>query len=107
MEQKEIEKFCLLSGKDVKQQLYTMLEDGFLVLAEIPRVGNDYAPARTNYFFSVDLPKVASIVMKYCVQTCRNLMQRRQHEQEREQNLLDKSERLENLKESLRSKVVS
>ena len=34
-----------------------MLEDGFLTLAEIPRVGTDYAPARTNYFFGVDLPR--------------------------------------------------
>ncbi|XP_075252256.1 DNA-directed RNA polymerase III subunit RPC3-like isoform X1 [Convolutriloba macropyga] len=105
-EQSEVEKFCLLAGKDVKQQLYTMLGDGFLVLAEIPRVGNDYAPSRTSYFYSVDLHRVAGVVLSSCVQTIRNLVQRRNHEVDRQQNLLDKNDRLENLKDSMRAKVV-
>ena len=105
LEQKEIETFCLLAGKDVKQQLYTMLEDGFLTLAEIPRVGTDYAPARTNYFFGVDLPRCAGVVLGSCVKACQNMMQRRTHEIERQQNLLDKNERLENLKDTMRANV--
>ena len=91
----------------MKQQLYTMLGDGFLTLAEIPRVGADYAPARTSYFYSVDLHRVANVVTGSCVQTMCNLMQRRNHEVEKQQNLLDKNDRLENLKDSMRSKVSS
>lgn len=54
MEEKIISKTLLMTGKDVRERLYLMLEDSLVQLQEVPRTAAaDHAPSRTLYLWTV------------------------------------------------------
>merc|ERR550534_221960 len=79
LEQKQISELAMIPFKEVKELLYKLFEERFLKMQEISKTG-DYAPSRTFYLFSVDLPHLARLLLNRSYQTMANLRCRRDGE---------------------------
>eukprot|EP00731_Ephydatia_muelleri_P016873 Em0009g1297a len=89
LEQKQVADLAMVPSKEAKELLYSLLSENYITLQEIPKAG-DYAPARTFYLFSVDLPQLARLLLERCYQALGNLMQRRATEMKKNKRLLEK-----------------
>lgn len=102
MEQKQIGELAMISSKDAKEFLYKLFAERFIALQEIPRT-SDYAPSRTFYLFSVELPQLSRMLIEKSYQALGNLMARRQTEVQENRRLVEKEERLEATINSLKA----
>lgn len=58
VEEKILSKTLLMTGKDVRERLYLMMEDSLVQLQEVPRTAAaDHAPSRTLYLWAVSSPR--------------------------------------------------
>lgn len=89
LEQKQVADLAMIPSKEAKELLYSLLSENYVTLQEIPKAG-DYAPSRTFYLFSVNLPQVARLLRERCYQALGNLMQRRAAEVNKNKRLLEK-----------------
>ena len=94
LEQKQVAELAMVPSKEAKELLYSLLAENYVTLQEIPKAG-DYAPARTFYLFSVNLPQVARLLLERCYQALGNLMQRRATEMKKNKRLLEKFQEYE------------
>lgn len=94
MEQKQIGELAMIPSKDVKELLYKLFAERFIALQEIPRA-SDYAPSRTVYLFSVNLPQLSRMLLEKSYQALGNLMSRRETEIQEHRRLIEKKERVE------------
>ncbi len=69
LEQKQVVEMAMLSSRDARSMLYTLVTESFVTQLEIPRTP-DYAPSRTFYLYSVNLPNVARVVLERCYKVC-------------------------------------
>ena len=67
LEQKQVADMAMIPSREAKEMLYSLLAESFVTLQEVPRTP-DYAPSRTFYLFSFNLPHVARIVLERCYQ---------------------------------------
>ncbi|KAK2563047.1 DNA-directed RNA polymerase III subunit RPC3 [Acropora cervicornis] len=102
MEQKQIGELAMISSKDAKEFLYKLFAERFIAMQEIPRT-SDYAPSRTFYLFSVELPQLSRMLIEKSYQALGNLMARRQTEVQENRRLVEKEERLEATINSLKA----
>jgi DNA-directed RNA polymerase III subunit RPC3 len=65
MEQREILSQALIPHKEGNKMLYSLLAEQFISLQEIPTSG-DFAPSKTFYLFSVQMPSIARVVLQRC-----------------------------------------
>ncbi|VDO45646.1 unnamed protein product [Haemonchus placei] len=68
LEEDQIEKLTMMSGKETRELLYAMLEEGYIHTKPIGRT-NDFAPARTFVLYYVDLPQTVRGLVEY---TCKH-----------------------------------
>ncbi|CAK8689985.1 unnamed protein product [Clavelina lepadiformis] len=71
-----------------------------LVMQEIPRTP-DHAPSRTFYLFSVNVQKIAKILLIRSYKAITNMIIRRKCEEKSNTRLLEKQERITAIKETL------
>ncbi|XP_057308566.1 DNA-directed RNA polymerase III subunit RPC3-like isoform X1 [Hydractinia symbiolongicarpus] len=102
LEQKQIGEIAMIPFKEVKELLYKLFEERFLQLQEISKTA-DYAPSRTFYLFTVDLPQVTRFLLNRCYQAIGNLMARRRFEMDENKRLLEKNEKIEGILSALSS----
>ncbi|VDK47350.1 unnamed protein product, partial [Cylicostephanus goldi] len=67
LEEDQIEKLTMMSGKETRELLYAMLEEGYVSTKPIGRT-NDFAPARTFVLYYVDMPQTVRGLVEY---TCK------------------------------------
>ncbi|VDM51924.1 unnamed protein product [Angiostrongylus costaricensis] len=67
LEEDQIEKLTMISGKETRELLYAMLEEGYVYTKPIGRT-NDFAPSRTFVLYHVDLPQTVRSLIEY---TCK------------------------------------
>ncbi|RMX45291.1 hypothetical protein pdam_00000804 [Pocillopora damicornis] len=90
----KIGELAMIPSKDVKELLYKLFAERFIALQEIPRA-SDYAPSRTVYLFSVNLPQLSRMLLEKSYQALGNLMSRRETEIQEHRRLIEKKERVE------------
>ena len=96
LEQKQVADQAMIPSKEAKELLYSLVAENYVTvqvgclelassmlkqgagraklslshpLQEIPKSG-DYAPSRTFYLFSVNVPQVARLLLERCYQVC-------------------------------------
>eukprot|EP00794_Sanderia_malayensis_P009936 gene9936-10956_t len=90
----KIEEMAMIPFKETKELLYKMFQERFVNLQEVSKSG-DYAPSRTFYLFSVDLPQVARLLLNRAYQAMANLMIKRDSLTTEHKRLLEKNERIQ------------
>ncbi|GFO13557.1 DNA-directed RNA polymerase iii subunit rpc3-like [Plakobranchus ocellatus] len=100
VEQKQVEEKAMLPPKEAKELLYKMFAENFVTLTELSKAP-DHAPARTFYFFNVNLLQVSRMILEKCYKAAANVMIRRQKCILENKRLLDKQERVEAIISSL------
>lgn len=66
IEEDQLEKAAMLSSKEVKEICYALLEQGFIYNKPIAKT-NDFAPARTFYFYSHKMPELVYTMSNNCM----------------------------------------
>ncbi|KAL7978319.1 hypothetical protein Chor_014858 [Crotalus horridus] len=94
LEQKQIEDFAMIPGKEAKEMMYKMLSANIVALQEIPKTP-DHAPSRTFYLYTVNTLASARMLLQRCYKCVANLIERRLHETKENRRLLEKSQRVE------------
>ncbi|KAK9391293.1 DNA-directed RNA polymerase III subunit RPC3 [Crotalus adamanteus] len=94
LEQKQIEDFAMIPGKEAKEMMYKMLSVNIVALQEIPKTP-DHAPSRTFYLYTVNTLASARMLLQRCYKCVANLIERRLHETKENRRLLEKSQRVE------------
>ncbi|CAI8030543.1 DNA-directed RNA polymerase III subunit RPC3 [Geodia barretti] len=89
LEQKQVVDMAMIPSKEARELLYSLLAENFISLQEIPRT-MDYAPSRTFYLFSVNLPSVARLLLERTYQALGNIVSRRMFEMKTHKRLLEK-----------------
>jgi DNA-directed RNA polymerase III subunit RPC3 len=79
LEQKQVVDMAMIPSKEARELLYSLLAENFISLQEIPRT-MDYAPSRTFYLFSVNLPSVARLLLERTYQALGNIVSCRMFE---------------------------
>jgi len=102
LEQKQIGELAMIPFKEVKELLYKLFEERFLMIQEVSKL-SDYAPSNSFYLFGVDMSQVSRLLLSRCYQTMGNLMTRRTSEMEEHKRLLEKNEKIESILNALQS----
>ncbi|XP_070542428.1 DNA-directed RNA polymerase III subunit RPC3-like [Ptychodera flava] len=102
LEQKQVEEFAMIPAKEAKELLYRMFSDHIVALQEIPRTP-DHAPSRTIYLFSVNLNEVSRMLLERCYKAQTNMIARREHDNDENKRLLEKSLKVEAISASLQN----
>lgn len=102
LEQKQIEDLAMIPAKEAKEMMYRMLSSNIIALQEIPKTP-DHAPSRTFYLYAVNTLSSARMLLHRCYKTVANLIQRRVYETKENRRLLEKSQRLEAIIESMQT----
>ncbi|VDO79757.1 unnamed protein product [Heligmosomoides polygyrus] len=77
LEEDQIEKLTMMSGKETRELLYAMLEEGYIHTKPIGRT-NDFAPARTFVLYYVDLAQTVRGLVEYTCKVKHRLLIERQ-----------------------------
>ncbi|KAI8854420.1 hypothetical protein BC829DRAFT_379916 [Chytridium lagenaria] len=88
----EISKIAMVSGKTARQNLSSLLQSGMVSIQEVPRTA-DYAAARNFYLWYVSLSKCVQNLGEFTYQVLLNLKIRRGKLLEENYKLIEKSER--------------
>ncbi|KAK3799100.1 hypothetical protein RRG08_051378 [Elysia crispata] len=100
VEQEQVVEKSMLPPKEAKELLYRMFAENFVTLTELSKAP-DHAPARTFYFFNVNLLQVSRMLLEKCYKAAANVMVRRQKCISENKRLLDKQERVDAIISSL------
>lgn len=101
LEQKQVEDFAMIPSKEAKEYLYSMLAENLLVMQEIAKT-TDHAPSRTFYLFSVVFPKTVRTLLARCYQILKNVLVRNNHAVHINTRLIEKEEKMNAIKRSLK-----
>lgn len=94
VEMSQIEALAMVDPKETKEIVYHLMEDSFISLTEVPRT-SELNPAKTYFLFSVNINRVAQMLLELCYKTLSNLITRRMHEMKENKRLIDKQRRME------------
>ncbi|KJH51654.1 RNA polymerase III subunit RPC82 helix-turn-helix protein [Dictyocaulus viviparus] len=100
LEEDQIEKLTMMSGKETRELLYAMLEEGYVFTKSIGRT-NDFAPSRTYVLFYVDLPQTVRGLIEYTCKMLRNIVVRRAFEVKEHRQLTDRQVKMESIIETI------
>ncbi|PAV77605.1 hypothetical protein WR25_27137 [Diploscapter pachys] len=101
LDEDQVEKQSMLSNKDVRELVYSMLEMGYLNVQVLGKTA-DFAPARTFYLYYVSLPKTVRCVVEDIAKMLRNLILRRAHETREHKQLAEKNLKKESIIEGIK-----
>jgi hypothetical protein len=96
VEEEYLPKLAMLESKETKEICYMMLENGYIFTRPIART-NDFAPARSCYFYSYKLPELIANFTILCYDELRNVIFRRLHEVRANKILLDARQKIETI----------
>ncbi|KAK6012934.1 RNA polymerase III subunit RPC82, partial [Ostertagia ostertagi] len=99
-EEDQIEKLTMMSGKETRELLYAMLEEGYIQTKPIGRT-NDFAPARTFVLYYVDLPQTVRGLVEYTCKMLRNIILRRAYETKENRLLIERQVKMESIIETI------
>ncbi|EYB99793.1 hypothetical protein Y032_0120g945 [Ancylostoma ceylanicum] len=100
LEEDQIEKLTMMSGKETRELLYAMLEEGYISTKPIGRT-NDFAPSRTFVLYYVDLPQTVRGLVEYTCKMLRNIIVRRSFEVKEHRQLTDRQVKMESIMETI------
>ncbi|CAJ0593006.1 unnamed protein product [Cylicocyclus nassatus] len=100
LEEDQIEKLTMMSGKETRELLYAMLEEGYVSTKPIGRT-NDFAPARTFVLYYVDMPQTVRGLVEYTCKVLRNIILRRSFEAKEHRQLTDRQVKMESIIETI------
>ena len=95
LEQKQIAEMAMLQIKDTRELLYRLFKAGYIQLQEVARTA-DHAPSRTFYLWRADHLRVVERVGCDVYRSMSKLRARLRFEQQKEQDLLRRLEKLAN-----------
>uniref|UniRef100_A0A0B7B400 DNA-directed RNA polymerase III subunit RPC3 n=1 Tax=Arion vulgaris TaxID=1028688 RepID=A0A0B7B400_9EUPU len=94
VEHKQVDERAMLPPKEAKEILFKMFNENFVTMTELSKTP-DHVPARTLYFFNVNLIQVSRMLLEKCYKAAANVMIRRQKCMSDNKRLLDKQDRVE------------
>uniref|UniRef100_A0A7I4XVK8 DNA-directed RNA polymerase III subunit RPC3 n=1 Tax=Haemonchus contortus TaxID=6289 RepID=A0A7I4XVK8_HAECO len=100
LEEDQIEKLTMMSGKETRELLYAMLEEGYIHTKPIGRT-NDFAPARTFVLYYVDLSQTVRGLVEYTCKMLRNIILRRSYETKEHRLLIERQVKMESIIETI------
>ncbi|RWS04034.1 DNA-directed RNA polymerase III subunit RPC3-like protein [Dinothrombium tinctorium] len=89
LQQKQIEDTAMIPSKDCKELLYLLFKEGFLKTMQFPKQP-DYAPSRTCFVFTVDIPDLCRTLIQKCFCAVHNAIVRRTYETQQHKLLLER-----------------
>jgi len=104
VEEGGIQEVVMIPAKETKLLTYQMMENNFIQLQELRKsgAGSSAGPSKVFYLFYVDLVQVVRSCMVTCYKSIYNNMMRAKHEKEENERLLEKKERMECIRSSLK-----
>ncbi|KHJ98647.1 RNA polymerase III subunit RPC82 helix-turn-helix protein [Oesophagostomum dentatum] len=100
LEEDQIEKLTMMSGKETRELLYAMLEEGYISTKPIGRT-NDFAPSRTFVLYYVDMPQTVRGLVEYTCKMLRNIILRRSFEVKEHRLLTERQVKMESIMETI------
>ncbi|BFY97657.1 hypothetical protein BsWGS_00696 [Bradybaena similaris] len=94
VEHKQVDERAMLPPKEAREILFKMFDENFITMTELSKTP-DHVPARTFYFFNVNLIQVSRMLLEKCYMAAANVMIRRQKCISDNKRLLDKQDRVE------------
>jgi len=89
LQQKQIEDFAMIPGKEAKQLTYNLYVDNMLKVVQCPKT-SDYAPSRTYFLFTVDMTEVGRDILQRSYKSVFNAISRRLNEVQQHKTLLER-----------------
>ncbi|GMT27145.1 hypothetical protein PFISCL1PPCAC_18442, partial [Pristionchus fissidentatus] len=96
LEEETIDKTVMMSAKQTRDLLYSMLEENFVCVKPIGKT-NDFAPARTIGLYYVDQSQTVRTLIESTCMMLRNIIIRRLKLDRDSKHILDRQTKLENI----------
>ncbi|CAD5234165.1 unnamed protein product [Bursaphelenchus xylophilus] len=96
IEEDQLPKAAMLASKEAKEIAYALLESGFIHNRPIAKT-NDFAPARTFYFYSHKMPELVDTMIIKSLDAIRNICCRRIAEVKKNEVLLTTGEKMDTI----------
>ncbi|GMR53065.1 hypothetical protein PMAYCL1PPCAC_23260, partial [Pristionchus mayeri] len=96
LEEDTIDKTVMMSAKQTRDLLYSMLEENYVCVKPIGRT-NDFAPARTIGLYYVDQAQTVRTLIESTCMMLRNIIIRRLQLERDNKHLLDRQMKMENI----------
>lgn len=93
VEMSQIEILTKIDPKEATGIVYRLLGDNFISVVEVAK-STELVPKHTFYYFSVDVDRVAKMLLDRSFKTLANLILRRMHESKENKRLIDKEQRM-------------
>uniref|UniRef100_A0A8R1UI93 DNA-directed RNA polymerase III subunit RPC3 n=1 Tax=Pristionchus pacificus TaxID=54126 RepID=A0A8R1UI93_PRIPA len=96
LEEETIDKTVMMSAKQTRDLLYSMLEENYVCVKPIGRT-NDFAPARTIGLYYVDQPQTVRTLIESTCMMLRNIIVRRLQLEKDSKHLLERQLKMVNI----------
>ncbi|EAA08103.3 DNA-directed RNA polymerase III subunit RPC3 [Anopheles merus] len=105
VEQEDIQKEAMVPAKDAKLLTYKLLEENFLQIQTFrkPGGGNSGAP-KSFFLFYVNQPQIVSMLLELSYKALYNSITRLTHDKTVNKRLIEKSQRLESIVETMKER---
>ncbi|XP_050100950.1 DNA-directed RNA polymerase III subunit RPC3 [Anopheles aquasalis] len=105
IEQEEIQKEAMVPAKEAKQLTYKLMEENFLLIQTIRKPGGGSAGAPKSFFlFYVNQRQIVSMLLESCYKALYNSITRSAHDKAVNKRLIEKSQRLDSIVETMKER---
>ncbi|CRL07129.1 CLUMA_CG020124, isoform A [Clunio marinus] len=105
LEQEEIQREAMIPGKEAKLHTYRLLEEGFLQIHTIKKVGGGgTGPVKAFYLFHINQYHIVLMLIETCYKALYNSMKRGNIDKEINKRLMEKSMRLQFIVDAMKER---
>ncbi|XP_052867871.1 DNA-directed RNA polymerase III subunit RPC3 [Anopheles cruzii] len=105
IEQEDIQKEAMVPAKEAKQLTYKLLEENFLQIQTFRKPGGGNAGAPKSFFlFYVNQGQIVAMLLEICYKALYNSITRSTHDKAVNKRLIEKSQRLDSIVETMKER---
>ncbi|XP_058128775.1 DNA-directed RNA polymerase III subunit RPC3 [Anopheles ziemanni] len=105
VEQEDIQKEAMVPAKEAKQLTYKLMEENFLQIQTFRKPGGGNAGAPKSFFlFYINQSQIVAMLLEICYKALYNSMTRSTHDKTVNKRLIEKSQRLDSIVETMKER---
>ncbi|XP_072759194.1 DNA-directed RNA polymerase III subunit RPC3 isoform X1 [Anoplolepis gracilipes] len=98
----QIQQLAMIPAKEAKCLTYILVQENYIQMQEIKKVGTWTAPTKGLFYFYIDLTKIIQMEIEHCCQALYNIINKRDHELTNNRRMIEKQLRVQTLSTNLK-----
>lgn len=98
----QIQQLAMIPAKEAKCLTYILIQENYIQMQEIKKIGTLTAPTKGLFYFYIDLIKTVQMEIEHCCQALYNIIKRRENELITNKRMIEKQLRVQILSTNMK-----